>query len=197
MSFPSAQALTNVLSPAYLQKRSLAWQATAVVVGSLFLTISSYIEVPMVPVPINMQTFAVSLVGALYGWRVGAVTIVAWLLEGAAGLPVLSGGAGGYIHFIGPTAGYLFAFPIMGVIIGALCERGWNGDRVFLAFIAMMIGGTVCLALGAVWLALTIGFEKAIAYGVAPFLVGDVLKAALGAATLKGLAVIRGRLSAS
>lgn len=197
MSFTSAQTLTTVLSPAYLQKRSLAWQAAAVVVGSLFLTISSYIEVPMVPVPITMQTFAVCLVGALYGWRLGAVTIVAWLLEAVAGLPVLAGGAGGYGPFIGPTAGYLFSFPIIGGIVGALCERGWNGDRVFLAFIAMLIGGTVCLVLGAAWLALSIGFEKAIAYGVTPFLVGDVLKSALAAATLKGLATIRQRLSAS
>ena len=197
MSLLSAQALTHVLSPAYSQKRSLIFQAMAVVIGSLFLTIASYIEIPMVPVPITMQSFAVSLVGALYGWRLGGLTIVAWLFEAVTGLPVLSGGAGGYIHFIGPTAGYLFAFPIMGVIIGALCERGWNGDRVFLAFIAMLIGGTVCLTLGAAWLALTIGFEKAIAYGVTPFLVGDVLKSALGAATLKGLTVIRGKLSDS
>lgn len=77
-------------SPLRLQERSLGWQAGAVVLGTLFLALSSYIQVPMVPVPVTMQTFAVTLVGALYGWRLGAITIAAWLAEGAvwpAGLP--------------------------------------------------------------------------------------------------------------
>src|ERR1700712_4220204 len=90
-------------SPLRLQNRSLAWQAGAVVLGTLFLTLASYIEVPMVPVPTNMQTFAVTLIGALFGWRLGAITIVAWLVEGAVGLPVLSGGVGGASYFVGPT----------------------------------------------------------------------------------------------
>ncbi|TIX19668.1 biotin transporter BioY, partial [Mesorhizobium sp.] len=65
-------------SPLRLQHRSHAWQVGAVVLGTLFLALSSYIEVPMVPVPVTMQTFAVTLIGALYGWRLGAVTIAAW-----------------------------------------------------------------------------------------------------------------------
>ena len=68
-------------SPLRLQSRSLAWQIGAVILGSLFLALSSYIEVPMVPVPVTMQTFAVTLVGALYGWRFGALTIAAWRSE--------------------------------------------------------------------------------------------------------------------
>jgi biotin transport system substrate-specific component len=135
-----------------------------------------------------MQTFAVTLVGAIYGWRLGGITIIAWLLEGAAGLPVLAGGASGVQHFLGPTGGYLFAFPVAGALMGWLAERGWNGDRVALAFLGMLLSNAVCLALGAAWLATLIGPQRAIAVGVTPFLVGALLKSALGAAVLKLLA---------
>ncbi|PBB39286.1 MULTISPECIES: biotin transporter BioY [unclassified Mesorhizobium] len=172
-------------SPLQLHSRSVAWQFGAVVLGSLFLALSSYIEVPMVPVPVTMQTFAVTLVGALYGWRFGALTITAWLVEGAAGFPVLAGGAAGVQHFMGPTGGYLFSFPIVGAIVGWLAERGWNGNRVMLAFAAMLIGNLLCLVLGTAWLAAMIGAEKAITFGFLPFIVGGLLKSALGAATLK------------
>jgi biotin transport system substrate-specific component len=172
-------------SPLRLQTRSLGWQVGAVVLGTLFLALSSYIEVPMVPVPVTMQTFAVTLIGALYGWRLGAITIAAWLVEAAVGFPVLSGGAAGIQHFAGPTAGYLFAFPLVGALVGWLAERGWNGNRVLLAFAAMVLGNLACLVLGTAWLAVMIGTEQAITFGFLPFLVGGLLKSALGAATLK------------
>ncbi|MBZ9995362.1 biotin transporter BioY [Mesorhizobium sp. BH1-1-4] len=174
-------------SPLRLQQRSLGWQAGAVVLGTLFLALSSYIEVPMVPVPVTMQTFAVTLIGALYGWRLGAVTIAAWLVEGAVGFPVLAGGAAGASYFVGPTGGYLFAFPVVGVLVGWLAERGWNGNRVVLAFIAMLLGNLACLVLGTAWLAVMIGAEQAITFGFVPFIVGGLLKSALGAATLTAL----------
>jgi len=177
--------------PFRLQSRSLAWQAGAVVLGSLFLALSSYIEVPMIPVPVTMQTFAVTLVGALYGWRFGALTIAAWLVEGAAGFPVLAGGAAGIQHFVGPTGGYLFSFPVVGAVVGWLVARGWNGDRVILAFVAMLIGNLLCLVLGTAWLAVMIGAEKAVTFGFLPFLVGGLLKSALGAATLRLFRVAR------
>ncbi|TPJ14978.1 biotin transporter BioY [Mesorhizobium sp. B2-7-3] len=180
-------------SPLRLQQRSLGWQAGAVVLGTLFLALSSYIEVPMVPVPVTMQTFAVTLIGALYGWRLGAVTIAAWLVEGAVGFPVLAGGAAGIQHFVGPTGGYLFAFPVTGALVGWLAERGWNGNRVLLAFAAMLLGNLACLALGTAWLAVMIGAEKAITFGFVPFIVGGLLKSALGAATL--MALPRGKMN--
>ncbi len=175
-------------SPLKLNQKSLPWQVCAVVAGTLFLTLSSYVTVPMVPVPITMQTFAVTLVGALYGWRLGAVTVTAWLVEGAAGFPVLAGGAGGIAHFFGPTGGYLFAFPVTAALVGWLAERGWNGNRLFHAFAAMMAGNAACLLLGAAWLAVMIGWEPAMVHGVLPFILGGVLKSALGAATLAVLA---------
>ncbi|MFC6487662.1 biotin transporter BioY [Nitratireductor sp. GCM10026969] len=187
MSNASKTAPRLAFSPLDLPNRSLGWQVAAVVLGSVLLTIASYVEVPMVPVPMTMQTFAVALVGALFGWRLGGITVLAWLAEGASGLPVLAGGHAGLHHFAGPTAGYLFAFPVMAVLTGWLAERGWNGRRVGFAFVSMLLAHGLCLALGAAWLATIIGVEQAIVHGVTPFLLGAVLKSALGAATLKAL----------
>ncbi|HWV20497.1 MAG TPA: biotin transporter BioY [Devosia sp.] len=171
-----------------IQDKPLLWQAGAVVAGTLFLAAASYVEVPLVPVPVTMQTLAVTLIGAVYGWRLGALTVVAWLMEAALGMPVLSGGAAGAHHFVGPTAGYLFAFPLAAALTGWLAERGWNGNRPALAFLSMVSGNAICLALGSLWLALAIGLEDAFTFGVLPFLVGGLLKSALGAALLYVLA---------
>lgn len=171
-----------------IQDKPLLWQAGAIVAGTLFLAASSYVEVPMVPVPVTMQTLAVTLIGAVYGWRLGALTVIAWLMEAALGMPVLSGGAAGAHHFVGPTAGYLFAFPLVAALTGWLAERGWNGNRPALAFLSMAFGNATCLALGGLWLALAIGLEDAFTFGVLPFLIGGLLKSVLGAALLYVLA---------
>ena len=182
----SANTLTDVAgTPLDIQNRSLAWKFGAVILGTVFLALSSYVEVPMVPVPVTLQTLSVALIGALYGWRLGGITVTAWLIEGALGLPVLAGGASGAHHFIGPTGGYLFAFPVAGMIMGWLAERGWTGKRVGLAFVGMLISNATCLVLGAAWLAALIGPQQAIMAGVLPFLLGAVLKSALGAMVLK------------
>ena len=183
-----SQSAAHAFSPLHLGDRSLGWQIGAVILGTAFLALSSYIEVPMVPVPITMQTFAVMLIGALYGWRLGGITIMAWLVEGAVGMPVLAGGASGFLYFLGPTGGYLFAFPLCGALVGWLAERGWNGHHVVLAFFAALVGNAACLALGAAWLAVMIGTEPAIVHGVLPFILGGVLKSALAAAVLAVLA---------
>ncbi|WP_299775952.1 biotin transporter BioY [uncultured Tateyamaria sp.] len=171
-------------SPIGMGQMSSLWQLVFVICGTLFLALSSYIEVPMIPVPVTMQTFAVTLIGALFGWRLGVATIVAWLGQGALGLPVLAGGAAGAHHFIGPTGGYLFAFVLAGALTGWLVERGWNGHRLGLAFAAMLAGNALCLVVGAAWLAVLIGVGPAITNGVIPFVVGGVLKSALGAMVL-------------
>ena len=176
------------VAPFDLESRSFAIKIAAVVAGCAFLALSSHIAVPMVPVPVTMQTFAVTLLGALYGWRLGALTVALWLAQGAMGLPVLAPGAAGLAKFAGPTAGYLFAFPVAAALTGWLAERGWTGRRVVLAFASMLMGNALCLALGAAWLAALVGVEKAIVAGVLPFIIGGVLKSALGAAVLRALA---------
>jgi biotin transport system substrate-specific component len=170
--------------PLRLANSPLAYKVLAVLIGTAFLAVSSWIEVPMYPVPVTMQTFAVTLVGALYGWRLGGLTVIAWLAEAMIGFPVLAGGAGGFVHFAGPTAGYLFAFPVVAAFVGLLAERGLTRNP-FVSAIVMLLGNALCLVLGASWLASMIGFEKAWVFGVAPFIVGGVLKSALAAATIE------------
>jgi biotin transport system substrate-specific component len=166
-----------------------AKKVAGVALGTLALAISSQIAVPMFPVPITMQTFVVTMIGALYGWRLGFITVAAWLVEGAVGMPVFANGGGGVAHLLGPTGGYLLSFPIAAALVGWLVERGWGGSNLALAFLAMLAGTCLSLVLGATWLAATIGVENAVIAGVLPFLLGSVLKSALGAAVLKALPV--------
>jgi biotin transport system substrate-specific component len=189
----SQSAELSVFDPLHLGSRSRPVQAVFVLAGTLALAIASQIAVPMVPVPITMQMFAVTMIGALYGWRLAGVTILAWLGEAAMGLPVLAGGAGGLAPFVGPTAGYLVAFPIVGALTGWLAAQGWTGDRVIRSFAAHLIANILCLAIGGAWLAALIGAEKGWALGVAPFFVGASLKSALAAALLKAIRVYAGR----
>ena len=174
----------------------LDWTRSALLVlGFSLLTAAAAqvaVPLPFTPVPLTGQTFAVLLTGALLGPRLGALAMLAYLAEGAAGLPFFRGGAGGAGHLLGPTAGYLFAFPAAAYVTGYLAERGW--DRRFVtAAAAMALGSLVILAGGWAWLAvMTGGALKAFQLGVAPFLPGDVLKVALAAAALPaGWALLR------
>ena len=174
----------------------LDWTRSAlVVVGFSLLTAAAaqvVVPLPFTPVPLTGQTFAVLLTGALLGPRLGALAMLAYLAEGAAGLPFFRGGAGGVTHFAGATAGYLLAFPAAAYVTGHLAERGW--DRRFVtAAAAMALGSLVILACGWAWLALMFkGGAEAFRLGVAPFLPGDVLKVALAAAALpSGWALLR------
>lgn len=184
MTLP-ASAAARPFSPLRLEDRSRGVQFLAVVAGTAILALASRVDVPMVPVPVTLQTLAVTLIGALYGWRLGAVTVLAWLGQAAIGLPVLASGKFGLAPFVGPTAGYLFAFPLVAALTGWLAERGWTGERVVASFSAMLLGNALCLVLGFAWLATLIGPEKAFAVGVAPFLAGAVLKSAVGALALR------------
>ncbi|MBB5221900.1 biotin transport system substrate-specific component [Amaricoccus macauensis] len=179
MDHSTARSLSELTRSATLRRLA------AIVAGTVLLTIASRIVVPMVPVPITLQTLAVTLIGALYGWRLGAVTVIAWLAQGAAGLPVFQSGTGGIAPFLGPTAGYLLAFPIVAAFTGWLAQRGWTGQRTGLAFAAMLAGNLLCLAIGGAWLAVMIGAKQAFLHGVAPFIIGGVLKSAVGAGILR------------
>lgn len=177
----------SVSAPLELQaSRPGRWLRNLLLVlgGTAVLAASSYVSIPMQPVPISMETFAVLMVGALYGWRLGGVTVFAWLMEALAGLPVLAGGAAGLAPFMGTTAGYIFAFPLAAMLVGWLVARGWDGARPLRAFAAMLLCTTFILLVGGAWLSVLIGAAKGWQFGILPFLVGDVVKSALGAASL-------------
>jgi biotin transport system substrate-specific component len=169
--------------------------AALVVAFSLFVALSAQVVIPLpfTPVPITMQTFAVLLTGALLGSRLGAAALMLYIVEGALGLPFFRGGNGGALYLaFSPTAGYLLAYPLAAFLTGRLAERGW--DRKFLtAAAAIALGSTVVLFGG--WLGLLRFYSagQAFALGVAPFVIGDIVKIALAAAALPSGWALLGR----
>ena len=152
---------------------------------SLLTALSAQIVIPVGAIPITGQTFAVLLTGALLGSRLGAITMIVYLLEGAAGLPFFSGGHGGILHLMGPTGGYLVAFPAAAFITGAFAEHGW--DRKFLtAAAAMAMGSLLIMLSGWLWFSLVMRTSPAFTLfdTVLKFIPGDIIKISLAAAVL-------------
>jgi biotin transporter BioY len=164
---------------------------------SLLTALAAQIVIPIGPVPITGQTFAVLLTGALLGSRLGAMAMIAYLIEGASGLPFFYGGTGGILHLLGPTGGYLVAFPAAAFITGAFAEHGW--DRRFLtAVAAMTIGSLVILMSGWAWFSLITHTAPTVAFinSVAKFIPGELIKVLLAAATLpSGWALLKRKAS--
>ena len=154
-----------------------------VALGTALLALSAKINLPLPYVPMTLQTLVVLMIGAAYGWRLGSATVIAYLAEGAIGLPVFAGPVGGLAPLLGPTAGYLAGFVAAAFITGWLSERGWDRSVPRL-FVAMGLGHIVILAAGFAWLAFGMkpGVEKAWLVGIAPFVAASVIKNALGAA---------------
>jgi len=174
----------DVWRPA-VKRPALAYDAALVVGGSLLLALASRITfyLPFSPVPVTGQTFAVLFLGALLGSRRGALAVLAYLVEGIAGLPVFAGGLPGLAHLLGPTGGYLIGFVAAAYVTGALAERGWD-RRVLTTVAALAAGNGVLYLLGLAWLAVFVGLQAAPALGLLPFIPGDLLKLALAALLL-------------
>jgi biotin transport system substrate-specific component len=132
---------------------------------------------------------AVLMIGASYGWRLGAATVLLYLLEGAFGLPVFAGTPErgiGLAYMMGPTGGYLAGYLVAAAAVGFLAERGCDRSIVKM-FGAMLVGSLLVYALGVAWLSTFTGFEKAVAVGALPFLYGDLLKTVLAALAVPSL----------
>ena len=155
--------------------------------GTALLFLSAKINVPMYPVPMTMQTFAVLAIGMAYGWRLGGATLLLYMAEGAVGLPVFAGTPEkgiGLAYMLGGTGGYLVGFVLAAALVGWLAERGWDRNPVATAS-AMLLGNMVIYAPGLIWLGWLFGWDKPILeWGLTPFLVGDAVKLLLAAAVL-------------
>ena len=156
-------------------------------VGSLLLTVSAKIEIPFIPVPLTMQTFAVLVLGMAFGWRVGMATVLLYIAQGAFGLPVFAGTPEkgiGLAYMMGPTGGYLLGFVLAAGVCGWLAEQGWDRNLGTTA-LAMLIGNIVIYAPGLLWLGSLFGWDKPILeWGLTPFLLGDAVKLALAAVAM-------------
>jgi len=168
-----------------------------VIVFSLFIAAAAQFAIHIGPIPITGQTFAVLLTGALLGSRLGAAAVIAYLIEGAVGLPFFAGGGAGIVRFFGPTGGYLVAFPAAAYVTGAFAEHGWDKNYPQ-AVAAMAIGSVIVFLGGWAWYAILTNTPAVAAFQIAvlPYLPGDVIKIALAAAVLPtGWALLKRKAS--
>ncbi|MGA2071444.1 MAG: biotin transporter BioY [Sedimentisphaerales bacterium] len=178
-----ANTIADVFRPGD-RTRGIIYDVVIVAFGALILGFSAQVKVylPISPVPITGQTFAVLMLAALLGSRRGVLVIIAYLMEGVAGLPVFAGGIGP-ATLIGPTGGYLFGFIAVAYVVGKLAEMGWD-RRVSTTIAAMLAGEIVLYTFGVCWLAIMTNIRTAMVIGLYPFIVGDILKIALAATVL-------------
>ena len=161
-------------------------QVALVVAGTLLLTLASKTKVVLGPVDMNLGTLGVFVIAATFGFRLGLATLLLYMAEGVAGLPVFQSTPEkgiGLAYMLGTTGGYLVGYVVAAAIVGWAADRGWDRNPIKL-FGATLAGSAVILALGFAWLSGLIGFEKAWLFGVAPFVLTDVVKAALAAAVV-------------
>src|SRR5260221_10844043 len=163
---------------------SLAWKLVLVLAGSALIALASQIRLPLPfsPVPVTGQTFAILLVAAALG-RLGVASVLAYIAEGALGLPTFAGGATGLAYVGGPPGGYLVAFVLAAVIVGAAAEREWD-RRLATSLLVMFLGEIAIYACGVAWLArfpLPVSPWQA---GLIPFIPGDLFKMVLAALAL-------------
>jgi biotin transporter BioY len=184
-SYSQSYAPADTLIGAALAPLDWTRSVSLVVAFSLLTALAAQIVIPIGPVPITGQTFAVLLTGALLGSRLGAMSMIVYLVEGASGLPFFYGGHGGISHLLGPTGGYLIAFPAAAFITGAFAENGWD-KRFFTAVAAMAAGSVLILLAGWAWFAMLTHTPPAAAFQVSvmPHIIGDIIKIVVAAATL-------------
>ena len=190
-SAPSADTLLDTLLPQSVAS-STAWMRNAVIVfaGSLLLTLSAKLSIPFPLVPMTLQTLVVLCLGMLLGPRLGVAAVLAYLAQGAIGLPVFAGTPEkgiGLAYMLQHTGGYLIGYVFAAYAVGKLAQRHW--DRSILTTIAaMLIGNAVIYIFGLLWLGTLIGWDKPVlAFGLTPFLLGDLAKILIAAAILPSL----------
>jgi len=190
----SPATLAGQLKPAARLPEALRFAILAIA-GSAFVAVSAQVTVPLWPVPVTGQTLAVLVIGMAYGARLGAATLALYLAEGVIGIPVFAKLSAGPHVLAGPTGGYIVGFIVAAAFVGWLAERGWSRSFTLTAF-AQLLGSGVIFAFGVPWLALfyagpgaayvaktgaETAFGAAIAAGLLPFLLEDLVKVALAA----------------
>ena len=179
--------MTPTLSAALLGQETLAKRVLMVLGGSLLIALAARVSVPMYPVPMTLQTLAVLVVGLTYGARMGAATLLAYLAEGAMGLPVFAGGHAGIAYMFGPTGGFLLGFVLMAWLAGLASDRGLTRGFVGACLTALAVSALLYLP-GLAWPAAVMGktVPELLSGWMLPFLVGDAVKAVLAALIVTG-----------
>jgi biotin transport system substrate-specific component len=172
-----------LVSTVWPQGRSRLFRGVVIaVLGSLLLTLSAKMKVPFWPVPMTMQPFVVLGLGLALGARLAVATVMLYLAEGAAGLPVFAGTPEkglGFAYMMGPTGGYLVSYLPAAALTGWLADRGWD-RRTGTALLAALGGLALIYITGILWLGTVIGWNRPVlAVGFWPFILGDLIKVAI------------------
>lgn len=178
-----AASSAPVMSELFWRRSGLARFVILAVAGSVLLAVSAKVQVPFWPVPMTMQSLVVLMIGVAYGSRLGAATVALYLAEGAAGLSVFAGAGAGPVYMAGPTGGYLLGFVLAAALTGWLAERGWDRS-IGRTAVTLSLGHVLLFVPGVLWLAVLIGWPKAIAFGLTPFIAATVVKTAIGVALI-------------
>jgi len=165
--------------------RTLLMDVVLVVAGAALVTVLAQVAIPLWPVPITGQTLAVLLVGSTLGAVRGAISMVLYGLLGLVGLPVFSDGSHGATVLFGATGGYIIGFIISAALVGWLAERRWD-RKILKAIVTFVAGSVVVFAVGLPWLAVVLHTDlpTTLQYGLYPFILGGVIKAAIAAGLL-------------
>jgi len=196
---------SRVLADQLYSGEGAAADLVRIAAANILLILCAHVVIPLpfTPVPITGQTFGVLLVAVLFGARRSALTLILYLLEGAAGLPVFQPlGLPGIARFLGPTAGYLIAYPFAAFITGWLVERGatvtlpraFKSQPAGAPLVGALICGEAIIFLGGcTWLALGmhLGWLAAFQGGALPFFPGEIIKMTLIVALLGGFSLLR------
>ena len=165
-----------------------AYRVLRIALGALVVAASAQVVVPLpfTPVPFTLQPLAVLAVGGLLGAADGAGALVLYLALGALGLPVFAGGGSGILRLVGPTGGYLLAFPVAAAVAGALAAPGGSGGATLWRVLAGCVLGMIVIHAGGVAQLALLGGDptQAFRYGFVPFFTGDLLKIGLAAAVI-------------
>lgn len=184
-SLSAPSTLVGLIWPSRNDARFAALRSIALMaIGTVLLTLSAKVQVPLPYVPMTLQTLAVLIIGASYGWRLGGATVALYLTQGAMGLPVFAGPVAGIGYLMGPTGGFLIGFLVAAITVGFMAERGW--DRSLLRVIVMMsVGHALIFAVGLAQLSIVMPFAKAWTVGAAPFFAATLVKTALAVALMQ------------
>jgi biotin transport system substrate-specific component len=208
MSTGAAVTLVGTLSGAGARagrrdaRDSVVFRASAVLFVTVLTALAAQVSVPLpfTPVPFTLQPMVVLLGGAALGSRLGVASQVLYLLAGLAGLPVFAASSvlpQGPLRLLGPTGGYLMAYPFAAFVTGWLAERGF--DRRYITSVAAMAAGLALIFTGGVlWLAFfaapaAAGLRGALNTGLIPFIPADIFKLFVAAAVLPGIWKLTGR----
>lgn len=167
----------------------LVMQVGLAVLGTLILALSAKTKVVLGPVDMSMQTLVIFMIAASFGMRLGVATLLLYMAEGAMGFPVFQSTPEkgiGIAYMLGSTGGYLAGFVVMAAIVGWAADRFWDRNPLKL-FGAMLVADIIMLAMGFAWLATLIGASAAWQFGVAPFILPDLIKVALASALVPAL----------